>query len=317
MLTDRRRYPFFVLRSVGIIHSLVISCGSALLLLSPAPLALLAVGCASGEATEMEILQVDPQRIPMGSQSLLTVTGNHLQGSVRIDLDSTNPPEVGRVIAWVGDWGPLPVVSARDPRTLQLVAPAELGLGVHAVTIQETLRGTTARLPNAVEVFGPEVDAGAGGAPADAAPSPTPAGTGNGSLDASVDADSDSGSLVPSGPDGPGVASPCAGASHGGLCWYLGTAGANCEQTCQAHGGYAPQTASFIGTADQGGSSAECAQILALVGEVRPVLAASRQDVGIGCHLWASEPEAFWLTAPAFAPTAGSGVARVLCGCNA
>lgn len=272
----------------------------------------------------MQLLRVTPERIRLGSETVLTVTGKNIRAPVRIDLDSTKPPELGRFVAWVGDLGPLTGVVVVDAEELQIVVPEGLGLGTHALVVGETLSGGTARIPNAVEVFddGGEVeDGGVDALPVavfDAATAWDAAIAD--ARDAGIDARTPSASGS-SGPDADaqGGAAPgsCAGVAHGGLCWYIGEGGASCEQTCAPHGGFVPEAAAFVGTAGQGGSLAQCTEILGLLGRGQPVIQASRADVGVGCHLWGVEEQSFWLTAPDFSPTAGLSSARIVCGCSA
>lgn len=281
-------------------------------------------GCAPSGAAEMQLLRVSPERISLGSETVLTVTGRNIRAAIRIDLDSTKAPELGQFVAWVGEVGPLASVTPVNAEELQIVVPGSVGLGRHALVVRATLSGATARIPDAVEVFDEGGELADGGVDVERLPavvdaSSIPDAALLDTLDAGVE-DSGPNALGPASLDAGASADatpgPCAGASHGGVCWYLGAAGATCEETCEAHGGFAPETAAYVGTAAQGGSSAQCATILGLLGEDGAVITASRSDVGIGCHQWGVEGQAYWLTAPDFSPTAGSSVARVVCGCK-
>jgi hypothetical protein len=75
-----------------------------------------------------------------------------------------------------------------------------------------------------------------------------------------------------------------------------------------------------VGTPEQGGSLESCAAILESLGELSLVSEGFREDtLGFGCHLFvdaAGATSAWWLTAPAFAPTVSDPSARLVCGCT-
>lgn len=126
--------------------------------------------------------------------------------------------------------------------------------------------------------------------------------------------------LPPTEPPPPTVPA-CSGAPLGGVCWYLGELDQTCNAACAIHGGVDPASITFIGTPDQGGSLEACAAILQALGEPPgPVTDGFRDDdLGFGCHLFvdpAGATSAWWLTAPAFAPTVASPSARLVCGCT-
>ncbi|MEY4545640.1 MAG: hypothetical protein RL685_1835 [Pseudomonadota bacterium] len=254
----------------------------------------------------MQLLGVSPARIPLGRETMLTVTGKHLRPSLRIDLDSKEPARVGELVAWVGGVGPLDATAVAGTDELHIVAPAQLRLGRYAVVLEDTLAGRRAQLTDAVEVFEPQngdtdvdaaaPDGGTAAAPDGGTAGERDAGTTTGLVDA--------------------AAPPCAGVPHGDVCWYLGEAGTTCDQTCTGHGGYDAEASRLIGTTAQGGSAAQCAAILLLLGYDQAPAEASRPDVGLGCHVWGVEQRTYWLTEPEFAPSAESSEARVVCGCE-
>jgi hypothetical protein len=91
--------------------------------------------------------------------------------------------------------------------------------------------------------------------------------------------------------------------------------GASCDATCAEHGGAASNTALYVGTAAQGGSAAECAQLLDLLGEADAPFSATRDDgLGLGCHLYDSV--AYWLSSPAFSSSVADPEAELVCACN-
>ena len=93
-------------------------------------------------------------------------------------------------------------------------------------------------------------------------------------IDAAIDARAaDSGPRDAGGRDGAardagtGAMLPaCGGARALELCWYLGNAGASCEQTCSGKGGYDARATALLGTTGQGGNLGACAQVLAGLG---------------------------------------------------
>jgi hypothetical protein len=249
----------------------------------------------------MELLSVSPARIPVGRETMLTLTGKRLQPSLRIDLDSRASPRIGELVAWVGGVGPLAASAVAGAEALHILTPAELPLGRQSILIEDPVAGRKAQLTDAVEVFAPGSEAGEGDAAA-------PDGVSDASAGAAAGRDA---GTARGGPD----AAP--GTCLGEICWYLGEAGATCAQTCQNRGGYHADATRFIGTAAQGGNAEQCAAILRLLGYDQEPAPASRPDVGLGCHLWGAEQGAYWLTAPDFAPNAGLAEARVVCGCGA
>ncbi|MEY2931054.1 MAG: hypothetical protein RL033_1803 [Pseudomonadota bacterium] len=254
----------------------------------------------------MQVLSVSPARIPLGRETMLTVTGKHLRPSLRIDLDSKEPARVGKLVAWVGDVGPLDATAVAGTDELRIVAPAQLHLGRYGVVLKDTLGGRSAQLTDAVEVFEPQnVDTSVDAAAPDGSTAATP----DSGTAAERDAGTASGLVDATAPQ-------CAGAPHGDVCWYLGEAGTTCDQTCASHGGYDAEASRLIGTAAQGGSAAQCAAILLLLGHDQPPAEATRTDVGLGCHVWGVEQMTYWLTEPEFAPSAESSEARVVCGCE-
>jgi hypothetical protein len=108
----------------------------------------------------------------------------------------------------------------------------------------------------------------------------------------------------------------CSGVLYAGICWYLGSQGSSCQEACASHGQPAPDAASHVGTATQGGSLAECAHIFGLLGISGTPSDGTRSDGrGLGCHQWASG--SLWrLTTPDFSATANQGSARLVCGCT-
>jgi predicted small lipoprotein YifL len=120
-----------------------------------------------------------------------------------------------------------------------------------------------------------------------------------------------------SGPDAALDASlpACGGVTALNLCWYLGAMGDSCNQTCASHSGYDARTASTVGTAAQGGSLANCTQVLRALGFAGPVGAGMRPDgLGIGCHVWDSD--GWWIETSDFSPTTTAGATpRIACAC--
>jgi len=114
----------------------------------------------------------------------------------------------------------------------------------------------------------------------------------------------------------PPDAGTCAGEAYGGVCWYLGATGANCQKVCANHGQVAPEAASFVGTTAQGGSATECKTLFGLLGTTGNVQTGSRPDgLGLGCHL-VQNNALWWLSSPNFSESAGTGNTRVVCGCT-
>ena len=159
---------------------------------------------------------------------------------------------------------------------------------------------------------------GAGGAAAStggtSSTSPPDAGTG-GDIGAPADASA--------GIDKSTVATLCEGLLHAGICWYLGPEGSSCQQVCASHGESAPDAASHVGTAAQGGSLAECTAILGLLGVNGAPTSATRSDgLGLGCHVYRSgilllqTSKSYWLTSPDFSATASQSSSTLACGCT-
>jgi hypothetical protein len=69
----------------------------------------------------------------------------------------------------------------------------------------------------------------------------------------------------------------------------------------------------FVGTTAQGGSVAECQQLLVLLGVTVAPFSGTRDDVGLGCHLY--DEEAYWLEEPDFTSDASVPEARIVCAC--
>jgi len=107
----------------------------------------------------------------------------------------------------------------------------------------------------------------------------------------------------------------CSGVPHAGICWYLGPQGNSCQQVCTSHGIPAPNAASHVGTAAQGGSNAECKVLLGLLGISGTPDDGTRTDgLGLGCHLYSATP--WWLKSPNFAASASQVNSRLVCGCT-
>jgi hypothetical protein len=107
----------------------------------------------------------------------------------------------------------------------------------------------------------------------------------------------------------------CGGTRLFDLCWYLASANVSCNQHCAKHGGYNQETARYTGTSAQGGSLAECSEILKALGRPSQVTEGERSDSGFGCHVWNSQ-DAWWLSSPAFDPAAAYTDVSIVCACN-
>jgi len=108
----------------------------------------------------------------------------------------------------------------------------------------------------------------------------------------------------------------CSGASHGGVCWYLGSAGSSCRQVCGAHGQPSTAAAAHVGSTKQGGNAAECGVLLRLVGISGTPSASSRTDgLGFGCHIF-DNGTLWWLSSPDFSVTVSRAEVRLVCGCT-
>ena len=139
----------------------------------------------------------------------------------------------------------------------------------------------------------------------------TPVDAGAASADASIE---------PTTPDEPAPEPACAGVRLGGACWYLGDAELACDAVCASHGGFAPETASIVGTPAQGGSIEGCTAVLeALDALPAPVTLGFRDDgLGLGCHIFTNATAAtaaWWLSAPDLSPTASGIAVRIACSC--
>jgi hypothetical protein len=106
----------------------------------------------------------------------------------------------------------------------------------------------------------------------------------------------------------------CSGVPHAGICWYLGPQGNSCQQVCASHGVPAPEAASHVGTATQGGSNAECKLLLGLLGSSGTPQNGTRPQGGLGCHLYSGAP--WWLESPNFSISASDPDSRLVCGCT-
>jgi hypothetical protein len=108
----------------------------------------------------------------------------------------------------------------------------------------------------------------------------------------------------------------CAGPTRGGICWYLGGQGSSCQQVCAIHGQPAPEAATHVGTASQGGSLAECKILFGLLGVGGAPANGTRSDgVGLGCHVYENSA-LWWLTSPNFSVSASHASAKLVCGCT-
>lgn len=140
----------------------------------------------------------------------------------------------------------------------------------------------------------PAVDAGPDAAPRDAGMPDT------GAADAGADA----------------ATPPCGGKVVLGLCWYLGAANTSCNDVCSTHGGFDTNTLSHVGSANQGGSLANCQQVLSALGTAAMAGAGMRSDGnGVGCHLW-SDGTPWWLMSPDATPDVAIPPARIACACK-
>jgi len=122
---------------------------------------------------------------------------------------------------------------------------------------------------------------------------------------------------------GGGTSTITCGASSvafGGICWYLGTLGANCTTTCASHGGPSVNTPAVVGTAAQGGSLSSCAQIVELLA-VTGTAASVASQFGVGCLVYHSGSQADLATGPYWESTTAYNVTDMLpngqrvCGC--
>ena len=106
-------------------------------------------------------------------------------------------------------------------------------------------------------------------------------------------------------------------------CWYLGDPNEDCEDVCEAYGGYNEETVDYIGTAETEAMKAEnlahCEAILdELVGNMGRVetVALDIWGLGLGCHVNYRFLAVYWVESPPFDPThKANGIARV-CSCG-
>lgn len=106
----------------------------------------------------------------------------------------------------------------------------------------------------------------------------------------------------------------CDGTRVLSLCWYLGAVDTSCDQVCAGHAGNDPRAIALVGTAAQGGSLSNCAQVLLALGYTGAVISGIRDEYGIGCHLW--DADGWWIeTMPAFSTAAKTPYARIACAC--
>jgi hypothetical protein len=118
------------------------------------------------------------------------------------------------------------------------------------------------------------------------------------------------------GSSGSTTSPACSGVPYAGVCWYLGPDGSSCQDACASHGQTSPNAASHVGTKTQGGSLAECAKILGLLGITGTPSSTLRLDGrGLGCYQKANS-NSWWLSAPDYGATASLGSVRRVCGCT-
>lgn len=108
----------------------------------------------------------------------------------------------------------------------------------------------------------------------------------------------------------------CAGAGLDGICWYLGTQGSSCQQTCSTHGQPASNADGYVGSPLQGGSLSMCATLLGLLGVSGTPTGGLRIDGrGLGCHV-NNGSELLWLMTPNYSAADSLASARLVCGCT-
>ena len=108
---------------------------------------------------------------------------------------------------------------------------------------------------------------------------------------------------------------PPSGARVGGVCWFWGTAGADCDTTCAAHGlTYHTATASYAGS---GGTDANCIAVAAALDPTASFFGASSCTGGYGCFDFAGGGASFSrCTDPATTSTAAAAGAARFCACQ-
>jgi hypothetical protein len=118
------------------------------------------------------------------------------------------------------------------------------------------------------------------------------------------------------GSSGSTTSPACSGVLYAGICWYLGSDGSSCQDACASHGQTSPNAASHVGTKTQGGSLAECAKILGLLGITgTPSITLRLDGRGLGCYQ-KTNSNSWWLSAPDYGATASLGSVRRVCGCT-
>ncbi len=142
---------------------------------------------------------------------------------------------------------------------------------------------------------------------------------GSAALDAGGDADAVATDSGGGGASDAGSEPGCAGVLVEAVCWYLSANDQSCDQACAARGGVDPEASAIVGTPPQGGSAAQCASVLSALsgGAQVQVTNGNRTDgLGIGCHLFGENDDAWWLTTPAFSTSVAVPEAQIACGCN-
>ena len=126
----------------------------------------------------------------------------------------------------------------------------------------------------------------------------------------------DAGADLDAGNDA-GQAPACEGELLYALCWYLAPTETSCNDACASHGGFDARGTSYVGTQSQGGSLAECSQLMSALGRTGSVEEGTRSDdYGMGCHVW-TDGTNWWLNdpGPLFRPTVSAPGARIVCAC--
>ncbi|MEQ1565773.1 MAG: hypothetical protein ABMA64_09065 [Myxococcota bacterium] len=96
--------------------------------------------------------------------------------------------------------------------------------------------------------------------------------------DTDTDADSDADSGVPAPTD----TAVAACTEVGGVCWYLGDAGASCTDTCAAHGGYDEATRTYAGS---DGTLDQCYEVLDALAAGSFSFGDTTNGPGLGCYV--------------------------------